>query len=190
VSFLARHTFSLLSTATFAVFACLVLWAYNNDLEHLTLPPPQPAYPIEHSHIITAYHNRPETPNISYALANILTHNPIKKVAFAILLSFKPQHTLLTAYAHHAQFGAVQSLSKAAPYYFGVSVNHLSIGETLLLLKLAHNPTLPITDPITTLQLRDALLTDLYTHKNLTPTQYQTERHKALALTADHRPIN
>lgn len=190
MSFFARHTFSLLATTTFAIFTCLVLWGHHNDLNRAMTLPSQPTYPTEQSHIIRAYHNRPEAPKLAYTLANTLTHNPIKKVAYNILLSFKSQDTLLTAYMHHTQFGAVQSLSKAAQHYFGVSVQHLSIGETLLLLKLAHTPHLPITDPIKALQHRDALLTTLHNNKTLTPSQYQTERQKALALAADHRPIN
>jgi len=71
-----------------------------------------------------------------------------------------------------------------------VSLQQLSIGETLLLLELAYHPALVITDPVTALAHRDALLNDLYRQKFFTSTQYQIERHKALALAADHRPIN
>ena len=190
MTFIARHTFSLLSVTIFVLFTCLVLWAYNNDLEHVLQQPTTPAYPTEQNDIIIAYHNRPNIPQIGCALANTLTQNPIKKWAFTLLMAIKPQHKVLTAYAHHTHFGPVQGLSKAANNYFGVSVQHLSIGETLLLLELAYNPHFPITTPITALQQRDALLSDLYNHHKLTPTQYQTERQKALALVADHKPIS
>ena len=190
MSFIARHTFNLISVTIFVIFSCFVLWAYNHDLERALQQPTVPTYPTEQSTIIIAYHNRSNTPRITYALANTLTHNPAKKMAFTLLLAFKPQHKILTAYAHYAQFGSVKSLSKAAHNYFGVSVQHLSIGETLLLLELAQNPHLPITTPITALQQRDALLSDLYNHHTLTQKQYQTERQKALALVADHKPIN
>ena len=190
MSIFARHTFPLLATTTFAIFMCLVLWGYNNDLNRVITPPPQPTYPHNQAHIITAYHNAPETPKMAYALATTLTQNPIQKVAYIVLLSFKPQHTLLTAYLHHTKFGQVKSLSKAAQYYFGVTVQNLSIGETLLLLTLAHTPNLPIQDPLIALQHRDALLSKLHATNTLTTSQYQTERQKALALAADHRPIN
>lgn len=190
MSFIARHTFSLISATIFTSFICLVLWAYSSDLEHALQTPTDPTYPTEQSDIIIAYHNRPNVPHIGYALASTLTQNPIKKLAFTLLIALKPQHKILTAYAHYTQFGPVQGLSKAARNYFGVSVQHLSIGETLLLLELAHNPHLSITAPITALQQRDALLSDLYNHHKLTPIQYQTERQKALALVADHKPIN
>jgi hypothetical protein len=190
VSFIARNTFRFLATTTFTLFMCLMLWGYHNDLEHIIQPPPQPTYPTKQSSIITAYHSLPETPHISYTLAATLAQNPIKKIAFSILLSFKSPRTVLTAYAHHAQFGAVQSLPKAANYYFGVSTQSLSIGETLLLFSLAHNPTLPITDPIATHQYRNTLLNKLYNNKILTDHQYHIEQQKALALAADHRPIN
>jgi hypothetical protein len=190
VSFIARHTFSLISVTIFAFFTCLVLWAYNHDLEHALQQPTGPTYPTEQRDIIIAYHNRPNIPHIGYALANTLTKNPIKKLAFTLLIACTPQHKVITAYAHYTQFGSVQSLPKAARNYFGVSVEHLSIGETLLLLELAQNPHLSIATPITAIQKRDALLSDLYNHHTLTQTQYQTEHQKALALVADHKPIN
>jgi hypothetical protein len=190
VSFFARHTFSLISATVFMLFASLVLWAYNHDLERDLQRPISPTYPTEQSKVIIAYHNRPNIPHINYLLTNTLTQNPIKKIAYTLLLASKPQHKILTAYAYYAQFGQVQGLAKAAHSYFGVSVQHLSIGETLLLLELAQNPHLPITTPTTALQLRDRLLSDLYNHHTLTQTQYQTECQKALALAADHKPIN
>lgn len=190
MSFIAKNTFRLLATTTFTFFICLVLWGYHNDLEHALQPPKHPTYPTAQAHLITAYHNLPETPNINYELATILTKNPIQKIAFSILLSFKTSHTILTTYAQHAQFGAVQSLSSAANYYFGVTTQNLTIGETLLLFNLAHNPKLPITNPIALHQHRNTLLANLYNQHILTQQQYHTEQQKALALSADHRPIN
>lgn len=190
MSFIAQNTFRLLATTTFTFFICLILWGYNNDLEHALQSAKHPTYPTAQAHIITAYHNLPALPNINYALATVLTENPIQKIAFSILLSFKPSHTTLTAFAQHAQFGAVQSLSNAANYYFGVSTQNLSVGETLLLFNLAHNPNLPITNPIAIHQHRNTLLAHLYDQGILTQQQYHTEQQKALALAADHRPIN
>lgn len=188
MSFIARHTFSLLSSVIFSAFISLVLWAYSKELD--LLPPSQSFLNSEQTAAIQAYHTRQGVPYIAFTLARSLTKNPIKQIAFAILFSFKPHHTLLTTYAQQTQFGVVKGLSKAAPTYFGVSLQQLSIGETLLLLELAYHPALVITDPVTALAHRDALLNDLYRQKFFTSTQYQIERHKALALAADHRPIN
>jgi len=187
VSFFARHTFSLIATTTCALFLCLVLWGYHNSL---AVDLASPSHPTHHHPIITAYHTLPETPQMAYTLAHTLAQHPIQKIAYAILLSLKPQNTYITPYLHHTQFGAVKSLSKAAQYYFGVSAQELSLGETLLLLKLAHTPNLPITDPIVALQHRDSLLLALRNNNTITAAQYQKEHQKALALAADHRPIN
>lgn len=187
MSFFTRHTLACIGSLIFLVFIGLVLWGYNNDLERIL--PKQTTYSPEQGAVISAYHNRPHTPNLHLQVAHTLTQNPIKKVAFAILLSLKSKDKSLAAYVQYTQFGAVTSLSKAAPYYFSVSMSHLTIGETLLLLEKANHPDFPITSPQIAFQKRDALLQDLHTRKMLSPSQYQTEHQKPLAQATDHRPI-
>lgn len=188
MSFFYRHTFASLASVVFVVFAALTLWGYNKDLNQIlsqTTPETAP-----HSEIIAAFHNLPEYPSLDLLLARTLTANPIEKVAFAILISFKPEAICTPAYMYNAQFGTAKGLSKAAQKYFGVTEQNLSIGETLLLLELALDPQFPISHPQLALHKRDALLEQLYTQNILTQTQYHTERQKALALAADHRPMN
>jgi hypothetical protein len=190
VSFFARHTFCLLSTSVFVLFLVLVLLACNTSLEKCLGSSAQVTYPENQQGAISAYFNLPGSPNPRYALAGALTSNPFKQFAFFLLLSLRPEPTILTAYGQTHQFGPATGLPAAAQHYFGLPVQHLSLGETLLLLDLAHNPASPISDPAAALVYRDSLLRKLYARQDITESQFAREQHKALALAADHRPSN
>lgn len=190
MSITTRYSFAPFAGLIFLVFACLVLLHHHRHLEHIISQTPASTYPTSKTHIIRAFHTQAHHPDLSFTLASTLAKGPLQSVAYYILLSTKPEDTLLNLYACHTQFGAAKGLAKAAEKYFGVTTASLNVGETVILLHMAHHPNDPIRNPLATLDLRDRLLNRLYQQNILSQNEFQLETKKALAIAADHRPIN
>lgn len=186
---MTRHLPGLAATCLMMLFVGLTLWGYAKELDHAIAGPPISPQVTHQQAIITAYHNRLGVPQVSHSLATLLTSHPIKRLAFDLLLSLKPQETYLTAYLYHAPLGPVRGFVEGANYYFGVPLAQVTHGELLLLCDKAVMGSPIKTDPEHTLQRRDALLADLHKRGILSDDIYLAECNHALSLAADHRPI-
>ena len=191
MSLFARHIPGLASGFSIILCAFLIFTGYRTSFQSALATPPLPHDSAQISALITGYHSRPGTPGLIHSLsATLAPGQPFRHIAFALHLAFTSPKKRTAAYLYHTQFGSVRGFERAAPYYFGIHHTKLTAGEILLLCDLAQGAALPIDDPITAIKRRDALLTDLRNRGLLTPAVYQTERNRALSLSADHKPVN
>ena len=194
-----RHIFGLVA-AVLLIVCVFVGIEYHNAFHHALAVPPVSRDAAGISRLIAAYHELDETPGLTRALARSLAPGqPIRGLVFAVFLGFTPSKKQVAAYLHHAQFGPVRGLARAAQYHFGVPYSKLTAGEVLLLCDLAQGAKrgttapaghLPMHDPIAALHRRDALLSDLHASGFLSLAEYRNERARALSLSASHRPVN
>ena len=192
MTFSARRIFGLVAAVLLIV--CVFFGIEYHSALHRALAVP----PVSHDvagRWIAAYHALDETPGLTRTLSRALAPaQPIRGLVFAAFLGFAPSEKRVAAYLHHAQFGPVRGIERAAQYHFGVHHSKLTAGEVLLLCDLARGANrgtnLPMHDPIAALHRRDALLSALHASGFLSPAEYRNERERALSLSAIHRPVN
>ena len=190
MTFSARHIFGL--AAAVLLIVC-VFWGigYHSALHRALAVPPISADGSKISRLIAAYHALDETPGLTRSLSRTLAPGqPIRGLVFFVFLGFTPQEKQVAAYLHHAQFGPVRGIDRAAQYHFGVPHAKLAVGEVLLLCDLAQGADQPMHDPIAALHRRDALLSALHARGFLSLAEYRNEHERALSLSASHRPVN
>ena len=189
MTFFARHIPGLASALALILCLLLIVLGHKRTFQHLLVVPTS-----ETAHIaptVQAYFNRPDSQSIIRSLSKSLApRQPIRRLAYIILLAFTPPLARVATYLHHTSFGPAWGIKRAASYYFGIHRSRLTTGEILLLCDLAQGGDVPINNPIAALKRRAALLTDLLNQGLLTPSDYHTECNRALSLSADHRPVN
>lgn len=191
MTFFARHIPGFASGLSLVLCAFLIFLGHRTSF-HRALAVPEHVHNLAQiSPLITAYHTRPGMPGLIHSLsATLAPHQPIRRFMFALHLAITSHEKRTAAYLYHTQFGPIRNLERAAPYYFGVHHTKLTAGEILLLCDIAQGAALPTDNPIAAIKRRNALLTDLHNRGLLTATVYQTERNRALSLSADHKPVN
>ena len=190
MTFSARHIFGL--AAAVLLIVC-VFWGigYHSALHRALAVPPISVDGSKIARLIAAYHALDETPGLTRSLSRTLAPGqPIRGLVFFLFLGFTPQEKQVAAYLHHAQFGPVRGIDRAAQYHFGVPHAKLAVGEVLLLCDLARGADQPMHDPIAALHRRDALLSALHASGFLSLAEYRNEHERALSLSASHRPVN
>jgi hypothetical protein len=191
VTFFARHIPGFASGLSIILCAFLIFAGHRTAFHRALAIPSRPYNSAQISPLITAYHTHPNRPGLIHSLsATLAPRQPIRRLMFALHLTFTPPEKRTTAYLYHTQFGSVRSLERAALYYFGIHHTKLAVGEILLLCDLAQGAALPIDNPLAAIKRRDTLLTDLHNRGHLSSTVYQTEHNRALSLSADHKPVN
>jgi len=185
VSFLKKHLPGIGVTAILSLLPILIVYGYSDDLNrHLDVPDLSTYHPTVPD-IVRAYHDLRDNPSIIPPLLDVLLprHSPVKRAAYAILLSLAPEEKLLAAYLYHTRF------TQNAGKLFNVSHRALNPGEILLLCDQAFGHPIPQHDPDAALARRINLLVQLHKNGALTDRQYHAERKRALSLSADHRPV-
>ncbi len=193
MTFFARHIPGLAIITSLIICLFLIVMWHQKAFHRALIVPPIASDVADISRLIAAYHTCAKTPWLTRLLSEaeaLAPRQPIRDLAFGILLAFTSQEKRVAAYLHHAAFGPVRGIKRAAPYHFGIPHSKLTVGEILLLCDIAQGAILPVNDPIAALHRRDALLSDLYTRGFLSPDVYLRERNRALSLSTNHQPVN
>ena len=190
MTFKARYIFIPITAIALVVCIFAIFLDYRDAFHRALDVPPTSDYAAEIPNLITAYHARSDASDIEWTLSKALAPDqPIRRLAFALFLAYTSQEKRVAAFLHHAQFGPVRGLERAALYHFDIHHSKLTAGEVLLLCDLVQGADPPVNDPIAALARRDALLSDLFTRGFLSQAVYRSERDRALSLSVNPIPV-
>ena len=190
MTFKARHIFTLIAAIVLGICVFVIFLDYRNAFHRALDVPPTSHYAADIPNLVIAYHTRSDVSDIKWTLSEALAPGqPIRRLVFALFLSFTSQEKRVAAFLYYAPFGPVRGLDRASLYHFDIPHSKLTAGEVLLLCDLAQGAELPVNDPIEALKRRDVLLSDLYARGFLSQAVYSSERDRALSLSVNPIPV-
>ena len=190
MTFKARHIFVLIAAIVLGICVFVVFLDYRDDFHRALNVPPTSHYADDIPNLVTAYHTRSDVSDIEWTLSEALAPDqPIRRLVFALFFAYTSQEECVAAFLHHAAFGPVSGIERAAQYHFDIHHSKLTAGEVLLLCDLAQGADVPMNDPVAALKRRDALLSDLFTRDFLSQAVYRSERDRALSLSVNPIPV-
>ena len=190
MTFKTRYIFLLIAAIALGICVFVIFQDYRDAFHRALNVPPISHYADDIPNLVTAYHTRSDVSDIEWTLSEILaSEQPIRRLVFALFLAYTPQEKRVAAFLHHAAFGPVRGIERAALYHFDIHHSKLTAGEVLLLCDLAQGADLPVNDPIAALERRDALLSDLFARGFLSQDVYSSECDRALSLSVNPIPV-
>ena len=193
----------------FGGFLLLLFWAYDRDLSAALDPSsedPARVEPTPTTLVALQIFDQPagDGPPLSVRLATLLAGrltsdrpSALRRAAYTFLLQrprFRDQLPGLTL--SRARLGGrhgrpVLGIRRAARAHFGIDVEELSLGESLLLLHLALEPSVEASalDQTTALEIRNGLLGRGRDAGIIPEELYETEITRPLSWASDHRPV-
>ena len=193
----------------FGGFLLLVCWAYARDLSAALDQSSQDSARVDPTPTTlvalqifdwSAGVGPPLSVRLAALLADRLTSDrasALRRAAYAVLLQRPRFQARLPGLAlSRARFGEldgrpVLGLRRAARVHFGIDVEELSLGESLLLLHLALEPAVEASEPdqTTALEIRNELLERGRDAGIIPDGLYEMEISQPLSWASDHRPI-
>ena len=190
MTFKARYIFLPIAAIALGICVFVVFLDYRDAFHRALNVPPTSHYADDIPNLVTAYYTRSDASDIEWTLSEVLAPDqPVRRLVFALFLAYSSQEKRVAAFLHHAWFGPVRGIERAAQYHFDIHHSKLTAGEVLLLCDLAQGADVPMNDPIAALERRDALLSDLYARGFLSQAVYRSECNRALSLSVNPIPV-